>query len=115
MTWAMPPLRVVTATAPPARHTQSAEWAPITSTRLGTGQPPRVLDGHGADLLVGEAGLQEAVGHQGQAILDRRVGALPEIRAPDGVAGTHGAGRGEDLVPRALAGVGRGEGALHQR
>src|SRR3954447_21822142 len=104
MTSAAPPRDTALATAPPARQTKSAECAPITCTRLGTEQPPRVLHRHRADLLFAEAGLQVAVGHQGQPVLDRRVEHLPEVRAPDGVARAHRARRLEDLLPRALAG-----------
>src|SRR3954451_18484317 len=117
MTSASPPAMTALATAPPARHTKSAECAPMTCTRLGTVDPrqsPGVHDGHGPDLLVGEAGLEEAVGHEGQPVLDRRVEDLPEIGAPHGAVGADGAGRREDLVPGALAGVGGGEGALHE-
>ena len=32
MTSAVPPFSTATATAPPARHTKSAEWAPMTWT-----------------------------------------------------------------------------------
>src|ERR1700750_1760039 len=100
MTSAVPPSDTALATAPPARQTKSAEWAPITCTRLGTGQPPRVLHRHDADLLLAEAGLQVAVGHQGQAVLDRRVEHLPQIAAPHSVLGAHRARRREDLLPR---------------
>src|SRR4051812_30166350 len=118
MTSASPPAMTALATAPPARHTKSAECAPMTCTRLGTVDPrqsPGVHDGHGPDLLVGEAGLEEAVGHEGQPVLDRRVEDLPEIGAPDGPLRAHRARGGEDLLPRALAGVRRGERPLHQR
>src|SRR3978361_1458659 len=118
MTSASPPPATALATAPPARQTKSAECAPMTSTRLGTGDPGQaagVLDGHGADLLIGEPRREEAVGHDGQPVLHRRVEDLPEVAAPDRVAGADRARRGEDLVPRALARVGRGERALHQR
>src|SRR3954454_21763855 len=106
MTSASPPSLTALATAPPARQTKSAECAPITCTRLGTGQPPRVLDRHCPDLLLAEAGVEEAVGHEGQPVLHRRVEHLPEVRPPDGVARAHRAGRGEHLLPRALARVG---------
>src|SRR3954447_5414919 len=102
MTSAVPPSDTALATAPPARHTKSAECAPITCTRLGTGQPPRVLHGHDADLLVAEAGLEEAVGHERQPVLHRRVEALPQIAAPHRAARAHRAGGREDLVPCAL-------------
>ena len=50
----MPPPAVVTAIAPPARQTKSAECAPITSSRLAStpDQPPRPLDHHRPDLVL---------------------------------------------------------------
>src|SRR4051794_26381373 len=98
MTSAVPPSWTAFATAPPARQTKSAECAPITCTRLDTGQPPRVLDRHHVNLLLAEAGVEVTVGQQGQAVLDRRIEDLPEIAAPDGVRGTHGARGREDLL-----------------
>src|SRR3954465_676007 len=98
MTSAAPPRDTALATAPPARQTKSAECAPITCTRLGTGQPPRVLDRHGSDLLVAEAGREAVVGHDGQPVLDRRVEDLPEIAAPDGALRTDRAGGREHVV-----------------
>src|SRR3954464_9885333 len=115
MTSASPPSDTALATAPPARQTKSAECAPITWTRLGTGQPPRVLDRHRAYLLVGESGGEMLVGHDGQAVLDRRVEGLPEIAAPDRVRGADRAGGGEDLVPCALPRVRGRQRALQQR
>src|SRR3954469_22722934 len=103
MTSAWPPSDTALATAPPARQTKSAECAPITCTRLGTGQPPRVLHRHRADLLLAEAGGEEAVGHDGQPVLHRRVEHLPEVGAPDRVARPDRARGREQLVPRALA------------
>src|SRR5919198_5844996 len=99
MTSAMPPFSTATATAPPARHTKSAECAPITCTRLGTGQPPRIRHGHRADLLLVEACLQQAVRHQCQAVLDRRVEDLAEIGRQDRVLGPGRADRVEDALP----------------
>ena len=52
-----------------------------------------------ADLLLAEAGGEEAVGHDGQPVLDRRVEDLPEVAAPDGVRGADRARGGEDLAP----------------
>src|SRR3954470_21032429 len=115
MTSATPPNDTALATAPPARQTKSAECAPITCTRLGTGQPPRVLHSHDANVLLAEAGGEVGVGEQRQPVLHRRVEDLPEVRAPDRVADADRAGGGEDLVPRALAGVRRGQRALQQR
>src|SRR3954447_737055 len=115
MTSAAPPSDTALATAPPARQMKSAECAPITCTRLGTGQPPRVLHRHDPNLLLAEALLQEAVGHEGQPVLHRRVEDLPEVRAPDRVPGPPRARGGEDLLPRALARVGRGRRTLEQR
>src|SRR4051794_14762060 len=119
MTSACPPKDTALATAPPARHTKSALWAPMTCTRLGTDadprQPPRVVHGHDPDLLLAEPRLQEPVGHERQAVLDGRVEDLPEIAAPHGALGADRARRREDRLPRALARVGRGERALEQR
>src|SRR3954451_8232081 len=115
MTSASPPSSTALATAPPARQTKSAECAPITCTRLGTGQPPRVVHRHRPDLLLAEAGREEVVGHDGQPVLDRRVEDLPEVAAPHGVLYTGSARGREHVVPAALARVRRRERALHQR
>src|SRR3954447_11619348 len=118
MTSASPPSATALATAPPARQTKSAACAPITCTRLGMDagprQPPRVVHRHGPDLVVAEAGLEELVRHERQPVLHRRVEDLAEVAAPDGAFGPHGARRGEDLLPRALAGVGGRQRALQQ-
>src|SRR3954447_11170136 len=115
MTSASPPSSTALATAPPARQTKSAECAPITCTRLGTGQPPRVVHRHRADLLLAEAGREEVVGHDGQPVLDRWVEDLPEVRAPDRARRADRARGREHIVPRALARVGRRQRALQQR
>src|SRR3954454_9981940 len=99
MTSASPPSATALATAPPARQTKSAEWAPMTCTRLDTSQPPRVLDGHDPDLLLAEAGLQEQVGHDGEPVLHRWIEDLPEVGPPDGVARADRARRREDRLP----------------
>src|SRR6266536_5634229 len=115
MTSAVPPLATATATAPPARHTKSAEWAPMTCTRLGTGQPARVGHRHGVDLLLVEARLQQAVGHERQPVLDGRVEDLAEVGREDGVLGPGRADGREDALPGHLARVRRREAALEQR
>src|SRR3954451_25327308 len=115
MTSASPPNDTALATAPPARQTKSAECAPITCTRLGTGQPPRVLHSHDANVLLAEAGGEVSVGQQREPVLHRRVEDLPEVRAPDRVASADRARGGEDVLPRALARVGRRQRTLQQR
>src|SRR3954447_24741080 len=115
MTSAVPPFSTATATAPPARQTKSAECAPITCTRLGTGQPAGVRHRHRADLLLVEARLQQTVGHQRQAVLHGRVEDLAQVGREHRVLGARGADRLEDALPRDLAGVRRGEAALEER
>ena len=75
------------AIAPAARQTKSAACALTTRMVLGTGELPRVDDRHRAHILLREAGLEQAVGHQGEAVLHRWVRHLAEIGRENVVLG----------------------------
>src|SRR6478735_12024079 len=113
--FAVPPASTIVAIAPAARQTKSAECALTTRAFLATGKPPRVDDGHHANVVVREPGREQPVRHQGQPVLDGRIRELAEIgrehvalraRRPDGL---------ERRLPGDLARVDRGEAALEQR
>ena len=69
---------------------------------------------HRVHLLLVEAGREQPVGHQPEAVLDRRVRRLAEIGREHRVLGPGGADRLEDALPGDLAGVRRREAALEQ-
>ena len=67
------------------------------------------------DVILGEARLEQAIGHQREAVLDRRVRQLAEIGREHVVPGRGRADRVEGLLPRDLSAVDRREAALEQR
>ena len=89
-------------------HEQAPAHASTPATRL------RVHHRHRVHLLLVEAGCEEPVGHQPEAVLDRRVRHLAEIGREHRVLGPGGADRLVDGLPGDLAGVRRREAALEQ-
>src|SRR5687767_148486 len=108
----MPPASTIVAIAPAARQTKSAACAPTTRAVLGTGQISRVLHGHRVHILLGKPLLEQAIGHQGESVLDRWVRHLPEIGRENVVLRPGCSDRLERALPRDLAAVDRRKATL---
>src|SRR6185436_13327200 len=103
--FAVPPASTIVAIAPAARQTKSAECALTTRAFLVTGEPPCVDDRHRAHLILREARAEQAVGHQCEAVLDRRVRDLAEIGREHVALGARGPNGLERRLPGDLARV----------
>src|ERR671921_719501 len=63
-----------------ATHSQAKTQSSPSCGHLDAGHTAGVRHCHGSHLILAEAGLEHAVRHERQPVLDRRVRLLPEVR-----------------------------------